>query len=161
VQSQTIRQTKRPPPPPLTTSRPAFVTARKIQPQSFNNFNNNFYNYVNYDDSYGVQSIQEHQVSGLITGGRTASRGQFPWLVAFFYNDKFICGGSLISKKLVVTAAHCILEKRANNIPKSAQDSTFYIGKTNINSLLGETNYVSLSRQIYSTSRLEYCNVSI
>ena len=47
-----------------------------------------------------------------IVGGKEASVGQFPWLAQIWLNkrasDKFICGGSLITDNVLVTAAHCI-----------------------------------------------------
>jgi len=46
---------------------------------------------------------QDHR----ITGGYTASRGQFPWQVAIIIDNSNFCGGSLISSLWVLTAAHC------------------------------------------------------
>ncbi|XP_046965777.1 serine protease persephone-like [Vanessa cardui] len=47
-----------------------------------------------------------------IIGGELANLGEFPHMVALGYkmNDgyKFLCGGSLVSKTFVITAAHCI-----------------------------------------------------
>jgi len=42
-----------------------------------------------------------------IIGGSTAARGQIPWQVALIINGAFFCGGSLISERWVLTAAHC------------------------------------------------------
>jgi secreted trypsin-like serine protease len=42
-----------------------------------------------------------------ITGGSTAARGQFPWQVALTIDNSWFCGGSLISSRWVLTAAHC------------------------------------------------------
>lgn len=41
---------------------------------------------------------------GNIVGGQAAAKGEFPWLVAFFYKgETYFCGGSLISHTHVVT----------------------------------------------------------
>lgn len=49
-----------------------------------------------------------------IAGGSIAGIGSMPWMVLMFYKSKkiegltgFKCGGSLITTKFVLTAAHC------------------------------------------------------
>ena len=37
-----------------------------------------------------------------------AKRGQYPWQAELRINSSFVCGGVLISSKLVLTAAHCV-----------------------------------------------------
>jgi secreted trypsin-like serine protease len=50
---------------------------------------------------------------GLIVGGEKANPAQFPHMAAIGWRgnegNEFKCGGSLISEKFVITAAHCIL----------------------------------------------------
>lgn len=91
----------------------------------------------------GVPEYRNLPGVSLIQGGSPAARGQFPWLVAYFhssrYSSSFVCGGSLVSKRIVVTAAHCIQDKQQSE-RRSASDSTFYLGKHNLDSS-HENNY--------------------
>ena len=51
-----------------------------------------------------------------IGGGRKAKIGEYPWMALLGYDSPnvdgneifYVCGGSLINKKYVLTAAHCI-----------------------------------------------------
>ncbi|KAM7360105.1 ovochymase-like isoform 1-T2 [Cochliomyia hominivorax] len=43
-----------------------------------------------------------------ISNGPNADLFQFPWVALIIYEDNFKCGGTLISDKYVLTAAHCV-----------------------------------------------------
>merc|ERR1719158_2442603 len=45
-----------------------------------------------------------------IVGGAPALPYQFPWQVVLYYysGDSLLCGGSIISTKTILTAAHCV-----------------------------------------------------
>jgi hypothetical protein len=80
--------------------------------------------------------------TGLIIGGSKSPRGSFPWLAAIYhYQKRFICGGSLVSNKIVITAAHCIWNK-GDLVPLSPYELTVYLGKDKLHDL-NEPHYIS------------------
>jgi len=51
---------------------------------------------------------EEHPFSFRVVGGEETKLNEWPWQVALVYNNKFFCGGSLISDRHILTAAHCV-----------------------------------------------------
>ncbi|KAG0428803.1 hypothetical protein HPB47_024235 [Ixodes persulcatus] len=45
-----------------------------------------------------------------IVGGSDATPLEFPWQISLRISGQHICGGSIINKQHILTAAHCILE---------------------------------------------------
>ena len=46
-------------------------------------------------------------VQDYIVGGTDAGEGRWPWQVGILLNDALTCGGSVISRHHILTAAHC------------------------------------------------------
>ncbi|XP_036337082.1 LOW QUALITY PROTEIN: serine protease 44-like [Rhagoletis pomonella] len=98
---------------PANSNRPVVV----LPPSIPNNVNSTVVNIPTR-----LPSLRGQQSCGLtsaytnkVVGGSEASRGAYPWLVALGYRDeykpdalKFLCGGSLISSRYVLTSGHCI-----------------------------------------------------
>ena len=45
-----------------------------------------------------------------IVSGWDADEGEWPWIAALLNNGRQFCGGSLISRKHILTAAHCVAQ---------------------------------------------------
>ena len=59
-----------------------------------------------------------------IWGGSKAKISEFPWVVTIIIDDKEeLCGGSLITKKHVLTAAHCFNDYITGNSEKNRKSN--------------------------------------
>ncbi|XP_058824444.1 uncharacterized protein LOC131685060 [Topomyia yanbarensis] len=69
-----------------------------------------------YDESEcaSLYPSNESKVSSRIIGGITAKNGELPWHVAIFYDDQYQCGGSIIARRSILTAAHCLTKENTN-----------------------------------------------
>ncbi|XP_059485355.1 serine protease gd-like isoform X2 [Neocloeon triangulifer] len=71
----------------------------------------------------------------LVLNGDTVTRGSYPWLSAIYETTgtglQFVCGGTLVSKKHVLTAAHCV-SKAGERYAQSTKNVIVYLGKHNI-----------------------------
>ncbi|CAG0890863.1 unnamed protein product [Darwinula stevensoni] len=69
----------------------------------------------------------------LIRGGKEASPGSSPWQVAIYdvQMKDIICGGALIGRQWVLTAAHCVVYHNHDNTftVRDVEDFFLYLGK--------------------------------
>lgn len=43
-----------------------------------------------------------------VVGGNVTNANEFPWLAGLSKNGEFYCGATLITRKHLLTAAHCV-----------------------------------------------------
>ncbi|XP_034827728.1 serine protease gd-like isoform X1 [Maniola hyperantus] len=71
----------------------------------------------------------------LVVNGKPTLEGQWPWQIALYQiqtvDSKYICGGTLVSHKHVITAAHCVTRKNSSK-PVNKNTLTIYLGKHNL-----------------------------
>ncbi|KAF2882846.1 hypothetical protein ILUMI_23358 [Ignelater luminosus] len=71
----------------------------------------------------------------LITYGQSTTEGEWPWHAALYRSKgldlQYICGGSLISPKHIITAAHCVTKPKTG-VPVNPELLTVYLGKYNL-----------------------------
>uniref|UniRef100_A0A6B0VB37 Putative serine protease with signal anchor n=1 Tax=Ixodes ricinus TaxID=34613 RepID=A0A6B0VB37_IXORI len=77
-------------------------------------------------------------VSERILNGTPAAPGAWPWMVSLYAKGDFVCGGTLISDQLVLTAAHCVwytnitdLTVRYGTTKRYKRDYSDYENETN------------------------------
>lgn len=84
----------------------------------------------------------------LVHGGASVERGDWPWLVALFHQERsrlqLKCGGTLIDNRRIITAAHCLLDK-----DKSTVESSVVILKVGAHNLI---KYFEENTQIIGVS---------
>ncbi|XP_037302873.1 limulus clotting factor C isoform X1 [Manduca sexta] len=71
----------------------------------------------------------------LVVNGTPTLEGQWPWQIAVYQtqtvDNKYICGGTLISHKHIITAAHCVTRKGSRRVVNK-NTLTVYLGKHNL-----------------------------
>uniref|UniRef100_A0A8C8ZJS7 Serine protease 55 n=1 Tax=Prolemur simus TaxID=1328070 RepID=A0A8C8ZJS7_PROSS len=73
-----------------------------------------------------------------IIGGLEAEVGEFPWQVSIQVGNEHFCGGSILDKWWILTAAHCL-----NSVAISAADLNVVVGTNDLTSSHVETKLVT------------------
>ncbi|KAM9358674.1 transmembrane protease serine 13a [Symphorus nematophorus] len=73
------------------------------------------------------------QSTSRIIGGSVAKIGQWPWQLSLHFRGSHVCGGVLISRDFVLTAAHCF--PRSNDLALTAANWKVYSGVVSLSRL--------------------------
>jgi secreted trypsin-like serine protease len=87
-----------------------------------------------------------------IIGGEEAAPGAWPWMVALWDNNTeewYGCGGSLISREWVLTAAHCITDDGRTSVTPASLLSVV-VGRHDLTTTAGQR--IQVSEVIYHPS---------
>jgi len=89
---------------------------------------------------------EKEELSNLfrVVGGKEANMNEWPWQVALVYNNKFFCGGSLISDRHILTAAHCVF----GSFSKGIQGLRVSLGDHDLRTKNETKNFVSGVKKI-------------
>ena len=77
-----------------------------------------------------------------IAGGRLSAPGKWPWVVSILFLGWPICGGALITKNWVVTAAHCILNPTGQDIYIQTSKDYWTSRPANFSVIAGSVDYL-------------------
>ncbi|XP_017125862.1 serine protease SP24D [Drosophila elegans] len=70
------------------------------------------------------------KLNGRVVGGEDAAKAQFPHQISLRNGGSHSCGGSILSRNYILTAAHCVTNQNANGtlIPVAAERFTIRAG---------------------------------
>jgi len=87
----------------------------------------------------GVVAEEQERIDGAgskVVNGWPADKGEWPWIAALLNNGRQFCGGSLITRKHILTAAHCVAHMSrydvANLKVRLGEHAIKQVGETNL-----------------------------
>ncbi|GAB0099245.1 Serine protease gd [Sergentomyia squamirostris] len=131
------------PPPSPPPQQPSYVRPQHYNPFFSNKNQEQDEPYNRFSDSIASSNQvcgkidSRFSVTPLIFGGEEFPKGSWPWLVAVHVYKgaqfSFVCGGTLVSHNLIVSAAHCFTITKSSSY--QASDVIVFVGKHDLRRL--------------------------
>ncbi|XP_059482715.1 trypsin 5G1-like [Neocloeon triangulifer] len=96
-------------------------------------------------DAFKVDDPGEPQFR--ILGGREAHLHEYPWIVRMAEKGRTFCGGALISAEYVLTAAHCLTNRRKENVQVVIGDHDQTINSETIHTMMRPLSQIHVHKQ--------------
>ena len=65
-----------------------------------------------------------------VVGGEAAGTSIWGWAVALSISSRYLCGGTILSSRWIITAAHCVETAQATDVTIYAGSNTKYAGQS-------------------------------
>lgn len=99
-----------------------------------------------FEDDLRQEWLDRGPAVNTIVEGTPVTAGKYPFMVRLTITDpsgsSYLCGGSLVAKGYVMTAAHCVVGTSRSGV-SAPGDVTTYIGGTNLTTAVGEVRSVA------------------
>ena len=79
-------------------------------------------------------SLVDAEINARIVGGELAANHSWGWAVSLRYLDEAVCGGAILSKHYIITAAHCVFGSES-----SPEEFSVALGKNRLDAIEGQT----------------------
>ncbi|KAL4240880.1 Enteropeptidase [Mactra antiquata] len=100
----------------------------------------------------GKRDVKQMAVGKRIVGGQEAEQGSWPWMVMLRLNHIYKCGGSILSSRVIITAAHCVnghdaqdfevITGKHNKTATEETETTYKIEHIVMHGLFNKTNLI-------------------
>ncbi|XP_053594605.1 chymotrypsin-2 [Microplitis demolitor] len=87
-----------------------------------------------------------------VVGGQNSSDGEFPYIVSIRFRNIHVCGGTIVSNRYILSAAHCLVSEFQFSGPISEHLQKIYLNIFDHHECTREWKYINNGHICISTS---------